>query len=130
MAAVQELFDAMATGDTARAGAILLPEGQLVVQRPRPDGSMGVGITPHRDFIASLAQANEPWIERMWDSEVRIEGSLASLWTPYDFHSGTTFSHCGVEVFTLLQTADGWKITGGTYTVEQDCQPSPLGPVG
>ena len=31
--------------------------------------------------------------------------------------------------FDLIKTEEGWKIAGGTYTVESKCEPSPLGPL-
>lgn len=130
LSVVQELFDAMAAGDAERAGAVLLPEGQLVVHRLGEDGSVSTGIMTHADFVAALADADEAWNERLWNAEVLVQGVLASVWTPYDFHRGRTFSHCGMEVFNLLRISGEWKIVGGTYTVESTgCPSSPLGPI-
>jgi hypothetical protein len=33
------------------------------------------------------------------------------VWTYYTFHRGSTFSHCGVDAFTLTKAPDGWRIT-------------------
>jgi hypothetical protein len=121
LAVIQELFDAMATGDAERAAAVLLPEGQWVSVRPGDDGAGVVAVMPHRTFLARLGeagQAGERWIERMWDPEVMIHGPIAVVWTPYDFARDDVFSHCGVDAFTLVRTADGWRIAGATYTVE------------
>lgn len=126
---IQELFDAMAAGDADRAAATLLPEGQLVSVRPGDDGESVVAVTPHRDFLVQLAEAAERWIERIWDPEIMVHGPIAVVWTPYDFYRGGVFSHCGMDAFTLVRTRDGWRIAGGTYTVEPTgCPPSPLGP--
>jgi hypothetical protein len=66
----------------------------------------------------------------MWNPEVRVHGPIASVWTAYDFWVDGKFSHCGVDVFDLVKTAEGWKISGGAYTVERTgCAPSPLGPL-
>ena len=47
-----------------------------------------------------------------------------------DFHLDGKFTHCGTDIFTLVKTADGWKISGGIYTVEPTgCEPSPLGAI-
>ena len=36
----------------------------------------------------------------------------------------------GTDIFTRVKTADGWKISGGSYTIQRTgCTPSPLGPV-
>ena len=51
------------------------------------------------------------------------------VWAPYDFHVNGAFSHCGVDVFSLVRTAEGWRIAAVAYTVEREgCAPSPLGP--
>ena len=47
----------------------------------------------------------------------------------YDFWTDGKFSHCGIDAFELIKTVDGWKIAGGTYTIEANCGPSPLGPL-
>ena len=66
----------------------------------------------------------------MWNPEVKIAGSIAVVTTPYDFHRDGKFTHCGTDIFTLVKMSDGWKISGGSYTVQRTgCTPSPLGPV-
>lgn len=129
LAAVDELFAAMAGGDAERAAAVLLPEGQWVSVRPGEDGTDVVAVMPHREVLVRLGEARERWLERYWEPEVRVHGPVAVVWTRYDFHRGDEFSHCGMEAFTLVRTPDGWRITGATYTVEPTgCPPSPLGP--
>ena len=51
------------------------------------------------------------------------------VWTRYDFYRDGRFSNCGIDSWHLIKTRDGWKISGGIYTVERkDCPESPLGP--
>lgn len=128
IAAVQQLFDAMAARDTAAARAVLMPEGLFFAVSSGEDEE-AVSAMPHTDFLARLGTAQERWLERMWEPQVLIHGPLAVVWTRYDFYRGGTFSHCGVDAFNLIRTADGWKIASAAYTVEPDgCPPSPLGP--
>ena len=79
-------------------------------------------------FINSIVNAPAEPRERMWDPEVRIDGDLATLWAPYDFHLGDRFSHCGVDALQLVRTDAGWRIASIAYTVHrEDCDhvPSP-----
>jgi glyoxylase-like metal-dependent hydrolase (beta-lactamase superfamily II) len=71
------------------------------------------------NFLAADT-ARGPWIERLWDPRVELEGSLATVWAQYDFHFGQRFSHCGVDAFHLLKTRNGWKISSlaDTYQLE------------
>lgn len=125
VAVVQRLFEAMASRDTVTARALLLPGSRLISLRP----GASPRVQSDTAFIRSLAAAREQLLERMWNPLVRVHGGLAELWTPYDFHRGGRFSHCGVDAVTLVRGADGWQIAGIAYTVEPTgCAPSPLGP--
>ena len=55
--------------------------------------------------------ARARWTERAWAPEVRVSGTLATVWAEYDFHFGTQFSHCGVDAVQLLKLPErGWTI--------------------
>jgi hypothetical protein len=84
------------------------------------NGEARVQVTPVSDFIEALGRATEPWNERMFNPEVRIDGALASVWTAYDFHLGEKFSHCGVDAFHLLKTGAGWKIVSLSDTARRE----------
>lgn len=129
LATVQKFFDTMAAKDAAGAAEVLDPEGDFVSVRWAANGEKIVRRSSNADYLAGLAAEPEALLERMWDPEVRIQGPIATVWTPYDFYVDGAFSHCGVDAFELLQKESGWIITGGLYTVERTgCPPSPLGP--
>jgi hypothetical protein len=44
--------------------------------------------------------------------DIKIDDNMAIAWTPYEFYITDKFSHCGVNVFTLIKTEQGWKIAG------------------
>ena len=122
---VQKLFDAMAAKDAAAAAAVLVPEARFFVPR---DGEPARTFTG-KEFAEGVGTRKVAVLERFWNPEVRVRGPIATIWTPYDFWSDGKFSHCGIDAFDLIKTAEGWKISGGTYTVERTgCAPSPLGP--
>jgi ketosteroid isomerase-like protein len=68
--------------------------------------------------------------ERGFHPEVRVSGPLAMVWLPYDFYRDGKWSHCGVDVFTLLKSESGWRIATLVWSVEQPpaCQRHPAGP--
>jgi len=64
-----------------------------------------------KDFVKAIGTPHTAiYDERITFGTVNIDGDLASVWAPYEFYLGDKFSHCGVDVFQLLKTADGWKI--------------------
>lgn len=82
-------------------------------------------------FLESLGGEDQELLERMWDPTVQVQDPVAMVWTPYDFHLNGEFSHCGIDVFTMLNGAEGWQVTSITYNVvREECPPSPLGPPG
>jgi hypothetical protein len=114
LAAVQKLFDAMHTRDTALLSQAFDSTGRLVgVRTPRGGGSPMVAVTTPAQFGAGIvrAPAGDVWTERMYDPEVRIDGDVAQVWGYYTFHRNATFSHCGVDAFMLVKVGSAWKIT-------------------
>jgi hypothetical protein len=68
--------------------------------------------------------------ERGFHPTVLVSGPVAMVWLPYDFYRDGKWSHCGVDVFTLLKTGTDWRIATVVWSVEQPpaCSPHPDGP--
>jgi len=116
LAVVGRLLDAIGKHDSAAARAVLIPEGRYF--SVRDNGDLSIGGSSHAEMIERLASRSEPMLERMFDPKVLVRGRIAMVWTEYDFHRNGKFSHCGVDSFSLVKTADGWRIAGFIYTVE------------
>ncbi len=124
-AAVQRLFDAMSAHDGNAAHALFLPEAVLF--SVRPDGTAVA--TPNEKFVERVGASKDAWLERIWNTKVLENGSVAVVWANYDFHLNGKFSHCGIDSFNLVKTSAGWKIAAVSDTRETTgCSPSPLGP--
>jgi hypothetical protein len=123
LAVVQRLWDGMRTRDTALVRSAFDSSASLTRVATR-NGEARVQVTPLSGFIEALGRANEAWNERMFAPEVRIDGALATVWTEYDFHLGSQFSHCGVDAFQLLKTSAGWKIVALSDTARREECPS------
>ena len=64
-----------------------------------------------RGFMASVARAPKGSLdERISFTTVNIDGTLAAVWTPYEFYYNGQFSHCGVNSFQLHKENGSWKI--------------------
>jgi hypothetical protein len=48
--------------------------------------------------------------ERILNYSIQVDGSMAHVWTPYEFYVNNKFSHKGVNAFTLFKDNDQWKI--------------------
>jgi hypothetical protein len=128
LAAMQVFFDTMTARDVEGARDILVPQGRFHVIDTRKPGSEPRSFA-NEEYFAQLQASKQTMRERIWNPEVRVHGSIASVWTPYDFWIDGKLSHCGVDAFDLIKTPKGWKVAGGVYTIESNCAPSPLGPL-
>ncbi len=124
----QRFFDALAARDESALRKLCLPEFLIQSIRPAQGGS-AVRRRSLQEFLEALASSREPQLERMWNPTVHVQGRIAVVWTPYDFHRNGTFSHSGTDTFTFMKTDQGWRIAALAYTVEPD-RPSahPAGP--
>ena len=125
---VQAFFDTMTARDVEGARKILQPQGRFHALRMR-DGKPDLREFSNEEYLADLNASKQKMQERTWSPEVRVSGPIATFWAPYDFWIDGKFSHCGIDAFDLIKTADGWKVAGGVYTLETKCEPSPLGPL-
>jgi hypothetical protein len=121
-------LEALSATDTATLRSLMASEVTLSSVREGPDGVV-IGHSTGEEFLASLGGEDQDLLERMWNPTVLVDDGVAVVWTPYDFFLNSEFSHCGIDVFTLLRGEGGWRVTGVTYNVVRDgCPPSPLGP--
>ena len=58
--------------------------------------------------------------ERYWDPIVHVRGSLAVVWTPYEFSVSGKTSHCGIDAFELVKEEGTWRIGNVMWTIEPD----------
>nr|WP_294775165.1 nuclear transport factor 2 family protein [uncultured Flavobacterium sp.] len=67
---------------------------------------------PPKEFYVSMATipAEMKFEERILSYNIQVDGTMAHVWTPYEFYINGKLSHKGVNAFTLFKEADGWKI--------------------
>jgi hypothetical protein len=118
IAVAEALFSAMRTRDTTAIRALFVPEVQIVSLRAGRTSSAEPQGRSVSQFITSIARPGDELRERMWDPRVQMDGELATLWAPYDFHIGERFSHCGYDAFHLVRQGGEWRIAALTYTVQ------------
>ncbi len=59
--------------------------------------------------------------ERIQFASIKIDGNLASVWTPYQFYFDGKFSHCGANSFQLVRINSEWKIQYLIDTRRRNC---------
>ena len=107
---VQMFFDTMTASDVDGARKILIPEGRFFAMEMRKPNAPPQSFT-NEEYFARLQRGKQSNRERMWNPEVRVRGTIATVWTPYDFWIDGKFSHCGIDAFMLVKVGVTWKIT-------------------
>ncbi len=119
LAVVRATFDAMREKDGDKLRGLFHPEARLFSTGLR-EGALSIAVTTLNDFVESVTTSQDFLDERFQNPEVRIEQDLASVWTPYTFHRGELFSHCGIDAIHLMRDESGWRIVGLAYTRTRD----------
>lgn len=124
---IQRLFDGMRAGDSAMVSSVFDPQARMLTTWYDAENKPQLRKGALSSFLKAVGTPHEAvWDERIWSYDVQIDHSLASVWTPYTFFRGDTFSHCGVNTFQLYRSEKGWKIINITDTRRQEgCQMTP-----
>ena len=110
-AVIRSLFDGMKQKNAEQVAAAFSSEGLMQTVQQKPEGT-SVGSNSVADFVKRIANTPAGTVldERILSYQIKVDGSMASAWTPYQFYVNDTFSHCGVNSFQLVKLAEGWKI--------------------
>ena len=128
VAVAKRLFDGMRAHDSTMVRSVFAP-GAMMMAPIRP--GQPVAFQSVDGFVAAVGRpGQQPWDEQIYDPVVQVDGDLATLWVFYTFSLGSEFSHCGVDAFQLVRTADGWKISMLADTRRKDgCETAGKGKV-
>lgn len=106
---LDRVFDGMAEADSAKIRSAFADGARFALAGD--DAGAAVRYAPLEGWLAAVATSENRWEERIADVEIRVDGPMASAWTPYVFLVDGTVRHCGVNSIELLRTPEGWKIT-------------------
>ena len=114
-------------GDLTAFTDLMVPEAMLFPTVTRD------GVTRYRARSRTeqrTAAVTSRMTERGFRPEVRVNGGVAMVWMPYDLYRDGKWSHCGVDVFTLVRHEGAWRIATMAWSAEQPpvCERHPDGP--
>jgi Putative lumazine-binding len=110
-AAVNKLFSGMKNADPAMVETAFADSAVLQTIARTKSGSLEVKNESIKNFAASIATLKAGAAdEQIVFETIKIDGPLASVWTPYKFYFDGKFSHCGVNSFQLVRLNGVWKI--------------------
>lgn len=71
-----------------------------------------LSLTNFKAFVGQIKSIPETdsFKEVLLSFEVKIDGNMANVWTPYEFWYNDKKRHCGVNSFQLIKENRQWKI--------------------
>jgi hypothetical protein len=126
VAVADSALAAITRGDQMALTDLMVPEAQTVAALPDSTG----GRYRVRTFAENRSRPIRGVVERGWNPTAQVSGPVAVVWYPYDLYVDGTWSHCGVDVFTLVRQGAAWRIATLAYSIEQPpaCTKHPAGP--
>jgi hypothetical protein len=111
---VNQFFESLNKQDTVLYKEIVFMEGQILSINNITESS-GMSVRSFRDDMATF-NSDEVWEEIPLSYDIKIHKGIAMAWVPYEFRVNGKFTHCGIDIFTLRETNEGWKIINTSYT--------------
>ncbi len=76
------------------------------------EGNVNLTTDTYSDFITAISSIPETtrFEEKLHSFEIKVNGPLANVITPYSFFVNGEISHCGVNSFQLFKEGGDWKI--------------------
>ena len=110
-ATIDRLFEGMKRSDSAMVRSVFHPSARLQSVANR-QGTPVLVTQPIDGFVKAIGTAQKDVVldERLKSYDIRIDGDMATVWTPYEFYLGDKYSHEGVNAFQLFRSPEGWKI--------------------
>ena len=124
-AVVNNLFTAMKNADTVLLKSTFADGAIFQTISKDKEGKTIIRTDPVQEFVGFVGKSTQGDAdERITFGSVKIDGDLASIWTPYNFYFKKNFSHCGANSFQLVRINGQWKIQ---YLIDtrrrQGCNP-------
>lgn len=109
-ATIARFFAGMHTSDSAMVQAPFMPGAQLKSVENK-QGVVSVRTEEIAQFAGLIGKyAKGSLDERLTGMDIKIDGDLATAWTPYEFFINGKSQYCGANAFTLVRMAEGWRI--------------------
>jgi len=105
-------FEGLQNGDTLKIKKTINNELKLQTTFNNKEGKPVLRDDNVSRFLNAVASKKKEdiWEEKLLSYHIKIDGSMANVWTPYEFYLNNDFSHCGVNSFQLFFDGIQWKI--------------------
>jgi hypothetical protein len=122
---IERFFEGLHKGDSSIVAKTLYKEIKIQTTFTDKSGVKQLKTQSRTSLLRAIAskKPKDVYFEKLLRYDIKIDGNLAAVWTPYEFYFNGKFSHCGANSFQLFNNNGRWEII---YLVDmrkrQGCQ--------
>ncbi|MEQ6124426.1 nuclear transport factor 2 family protein [Pseudotenacibaculum sp. MALMAid0570] len=109
---IETFFDGLHKGDSTIMKRTLHKEIKIQTTHTNRKGEKILKGQTRENLLIGVSRkpANVTYEEKLLSYDIKVDGNLASVWTPYEFYVNGNFSHCGANSFQLFNNNGTWEI--------------------
>ena len=109
---ISTFFDALHQGDSTLMKSTLHQDLKIQTTFTNKEGDKQLRTQTKAQLLKGVAskKVSDKYLEKLLSYTIKIDGNLASVWTPYQFYLNGNFSHCGANSFQLFNNNGQWEI--------------------
>lgn len=109
---IETFFEGLHKGDSTIMKSTLHKEVKIQTTSTNNEGNKILKTESKKELLTSIAnkKPEHVYLEKLLSYTIKIDGNLASVWTPYEFYFNDNFSHCGANSFQLFNNNGKWEI--------------------
>ena len=109
---IETFFDGLHKGDSTLMATALHKDIKIQTTANNREGSSILKTETKAQLLTGIANKKpaDKYFEKLLSYDIKIDGNLASVWTPYEFYYNDNFSHCGANSFQMYNNNGKWEI--------------------
>ncbi len=109
---VTGFFEAFHRQDSVALQSFAHPSVNMQSLGNNAEGKLILSTNTYGEFLKRITSipSSTKFEEKLHGFDVRVNGPLATVITPYSFLVNGNLSHCGVNSFTMVKETEEWKI--------------------
>ena len=109
---ISTFFDGLHKGDSALLKSTLHQDLKIQTTFTNKKGKKELRTQTKAQLLKGVAskKSADKYLEKLLSYTIKIDGNLASVWTPYEFYFNGNFSHCGANSFQLFNNNGKWEV--------------------
>lgn len=108
---IETFFEGLHKGDSTLVSSTLNSTINIQTTFTNKEGKKVLVTESKAKLLTNIAnkKPEHTYLEKLLSWDIKVDGNLASVWTPYEFYFNNEFSHCGANSFQLFNNNNNGK---------------------